>query len=174
MRECERCGEAFSPSRSTQKYCSRRCADCAKAEAYRTRHRERVLAQKRASAAKWRAAHPEESRARSKSYREANPETARAAVRRWHKANPLRKASYETKRRALKQGVPSDGLVVDLTDRCCAYCGAPAAHVDHVVPLARGGHDTLANKVPACMTCNTSKGAKDPEVWMGVYLPYGR
>lgn len=43
----------------------------------------------------------------------------------------------------------------------CRYCGAqaPAAEleVDHVVPRSRGGPDTLANLVTACIPCNRGK-----------------
>jgi 5-methylcytosine-specific restriction endonuclease McrA len=41
----------------------------------------------------------------------------------------------------------------------CQYCGGPATTVDHVIPLARGGTDDLANLVPACAVCNGRKGA---------------
>jgi 5-methylcytosine-specific restriction endonuclease McrA len=33
-------------------------------------------------------------------------------------------------------------------------------HVDHVVPLARGGEHSYANTQPACPPCNMSKGAR--------------
>jgi hypothetical protein len=44
-----------------------------------------------------------------------------------------------------------------LTSGPCVYCGAPATAVDHVRPLARGGHEIAANLVPACGSCNSSK-----------------
>lgn len=41
----------------------------------------------------------------------------------------------------------------------CFYCGntMTAFHVDHVVPVARGGADDARNYAPACATCNLSK-----------------
>ena len=46
-----------------------------------------------------------------------------------------------------------------LRDRgTCHYCGAPAGHVDHVVPIAHGGPTHEANLVAACQTCNLKKG----------------
>lgn len=43
----------------------------------------------------------------------------------------------------------------------CAYCGDPvplsAMQVDHVVPLRKGGEDTLDNMLPACRSCNHYK-----------------
>jgi 5-methylcytosine-specific restriction endonuclease McrA len=53
----------------------------------------------------------------------------------------------------------------------CTYCDTPfgetvALEMDHVRPLAKGGaHDGL-NLVPACSTCNRSKGDKDVGVWL--------
>jgi 5-methylcytosine-specific restriction endonuclease McrA len=45
----------------------------------------------------------------------------------------------------------------------CHYCPAPATTVDHVVPVARGGGHA-GNLVPACTSCNASKGARlEPE-----------
>jgi 5-methylcytosine-specific restriction endonuclease McrA len=42
----------------------------------------------------------------------------------------------------------------------CAYCGNEATQVDHVVPKAAGGTDTLDNLVAACAEDNQRKGAK--------------
>lgn len=45
----------------------------------------------------------------------------------------------------------------------CTYCGRKSPdvelHVDHVVPVASGGTDTLSNLVTACSDCNFGKGA---------------
>lgn len=35
-------------------------------------------------------------------------------------------------------------------------------HVDHIIPLARGGPHALANLCCACQSCNSRKGAKMP------------
>ena len=42
----------------------------------------------------------------------------------------------------------------------CRRCGAPAHHVDHVVPLARGGSDHEVNLQALCESCNLAKGAR--------------
>ncbi|OKI71401.1 HNH endonuclease [Streptomyces sp. MJM1172] len=51
----------------------------------------------------------------------------------------------------------------------CAYCGKRAEHLDHVVPLSRGGEDVESNMVPACAPCNLSKGAKTLEEWAATF-----
>ena len=50
----------------------------------------------------------------------------------------------------------------------CAYCGATtdALQRDCVLPIARGGRYTLANVVPACRACNTSKCSAEVTTWM--------
>jgi 5-methylcytosine-specific restriction endonuclease McrA len=47
----------------------------------------------------------------------------------------------------------------------CAYCDAPAEHLDHVIALALGGADAAHNLLPACADCNLSKGAKTLGEW---------
>ncbi len=40
----------------------------------------------------------------------------------------------------------------------CRACGEPAEHVDHVVPIARGGIDDPSNLEALCAACNLAKG----------------
>lgn len=69
-------------------------------------------------------------------------------------------ATRDKHRRIIAQGRPP-----------CHWCGEPIdydAHhldplsfqVDHVHPIAKGGPDTLDNKVPSHRACNTAKGAR--------------
>lgn len=39
----------------------------------------------------------------------------------------------------------------------CVYCGGKQESRDHVIPVSRGGSNTLANLVPCCDHCNTMK-----------------
>lgn len=46
---------------------------------------------------------------------------------------------------------------------CCYYCGQHLwnkGELDHKVPLSRGGHNSPANRVWACLTCNRDKHDK--------------
>lgn len=48
----------------------------------------------------------------------------------------------------------------------CVYCGSSEdLTLDHVHPKARGGHDTTRNVVPACLSCNQSKGSSHWLSW---------
>lgn len=59
--------------------------------------------------------------------------------------------------------------ILDKSGGACWYCGAEidaaTMHMDHLVPLKQGGRDALDNIVPACPTCNMSKGSKSIEEW---------
>lgn len=62
----------------------------------------------------------------------------------------------------------------------CAYCDAPAAEIDHIVPQEIGGDSTLDNLTAVCRSCNSKK--KDSKLlfallrWRGYWLeiPPGR
>ncbi|WP_343715302.1 HNH endonuclease [Inquilinus sp.] len=48
----------------------------------------------------------------------------------------------------------------------CVYCGEPltleTATIEHIVPLAAGGPDTVINKALSCEPCNQEGGARSP------------
>lgn len=48
----------------------------------------------------------------------------------------------------------------------CSYCGKPARERDHLLSKRRGGTNDPSNLVPACHSCNASKGELTvPEWW---------
>ena len=60
--------------------------------------------------------------------------------------------------------------VWDMTRGRCWCCGDDTNPferfcVDHVVPLARGGTDDIANLVPCCRYCNARKGVLLVDEW---------
>lgn len=60
--------------------------------------------------------------------------------------------------------------VVAEFDSRCAYCMRKMRRLtrDHVVPLFKGGNHTISNIVPACRSCNSSKGTNTLEEWFNV------
>ena len=52
----------------------------------------------------------------------------------------------------------------------CAYCGASATTIDHVIPRSRGGRHAWENVVAACTRCNHRK-ADRTLVELGWQLP---
>lgn len=53
-------------------------------------------------------------------------------------------------------------------DGKCVYCGkiAPDGDLDHVLPLSRGGTDSIDNLVWSCVSCNRSRGDKTLREWI--------
>lgn len=51
-------------------------------------------------------------------------------------------------------------------DNKCCYCGKelPLSQ-DHFIPLSKGGEYTHNNIIPACKSCNSSKGNRDFYIW---------
>lgn len=60
--------------------------------------------------------------------------------------------------------------VLSKTNGQCVYCDAELnqhdMHVDHIVPVVAGGPDHLTNYVPSCPSCNMSKSAHDPVLFV--------
>lgn len=60
------------------------------------------------------------------------------------------------------------GQIVELrvNAKVCYWCGIKLSgiktHIDHYIPLSKGGEHTLSNLVIACSLCNKTKSAKDP------------
>lgn len=55
----------------------------------------------------------------------------------------------------------------------CRYCGKyiENGHIDHVIPLSKGGTDTADNLVWSCSGCNLSKGDNLPDWEFNQDLP---
>lgn len=83
---------------------------------------------------------------------------------------------HNAKRRALKyDNTPINELLTETQWKTllakynghCAYCDKEAKlTLDHVIPLSKGGKHSIDNVVPACLHCNSSKGARTPEQWL--------
>lgn len=102
-------------------------------------------------------------------------ELARQNAAAWRRANPDRRQNYWNTYRARKLDNPgSVGVsardwrrLVNRFNGCCAYCNQVArpVHMDHVIPLARGGRHAIGNVLPACGRCNKSKHVMLLAVW---------
>jgi len=96
----------------------------------------------------------------------------------WAQNNPDKIRAKDAKRRSLKIRLS----IIKFTEEefyqrmslwCghCAYCGKEFKdgklweHIDHVIPIIRGGLHILANLRPTCAKCNLSKGAKLLKEW---------
>ena len=56
--------------------------------------------------------------------------------------------------------------VLEFFNHECAYCGSKEGlEQEHIIPIDKGGKYVIGNIVPACRSCNASKGAKDFKEW---------
>ena len=126
----------------------------------------------RAKTAKWRAANPEKWRESNRASKQRNQKKYTDAQRADYALNPEKYRTVERKRRAQMAGSGGTHTAPDLKEileaqgHRCAYCRADLRqarkHVDHVIPLARGGSNGRANLQYLCAPCNHAKNAKDP------------
>ena len=132
-------------------------------------------------------AHSESIREYSREYYKANAEQCRDASLRWYRANlewakknhrewcsvNLEKTRvYKHRRRAAEGSFTKEEVDTLLESQWyeCAYCGADllerSYHLDHIVPVSKGGTSYIENIAAACPSCNLSKGAKDLDEWL--------
>lgn len=99
-------------------------------------------------------------------------EVSRERYRARYRTSPKGRAC-KARKRARRRATIKALIVNDLTaaqwaaileeyDHSCCYCEASNVELtmDHVVPLSKGGQHTAGNIVPACRSCNSSKGSR--------------
>lgn len=85
------------------------------------------------------------------------------------------KKVFRARKRALRLGAPKaprEFTASDIIARYkeqngrCFWCGADTGssyHIDHLIPLCRGGTNAEENMVVSCQRCNDSKGSLTPK-----------
>lgn len=133
--------------------------------AWKLANPERVIASRRRTVTK--------DRARAKAWSLANPGAVEARCRKWRNDHPeqwaLIRGSALRNRRARERLAAGTHNGQDIRDclvmqrHLCFYCLEPLApgyHVDHMIPISRGGSNAASNIVCACPHCNKTKSAK--------------
>ena len=145
----------------------------------------------KAKTAKWYEENKEEIRATNKKYREenkekikiydrnryaANAEQIRDQKNNYNKKNPEKRRIFLQNKRARIRadgGKLSRGLIDLLRSEQgdkCPYCFTSLSkvgfHLDHYVPIIRGGRNIDDNMQLTCPTCNYKKNGKDPMVFL--------
>jgi len=142
---------------------------------FRTKNPEKVLETNRNWYAKNKEHAREAQHRRTEKWKTRNPNGPKEAHKRWAKAHPEQYKKIHQlagiRRRCLnvnaRGNFNSDQLDarIALFGSCCAYCGGPYQHLDHVISLSKGGTNWPANLRPACKTCNTRKNNGDWRKW---------
>lgn len=154
---------------------------------YREANKDKLNAQTVA----WQKANPDHFKAYQKQYAVDNSESAKERNRQWRKKNPVKAAAYKAqwarnnkdkrvlmaqKRRAAKMNcsgfVKSDAIKTLLKlqkckcSACCADLKKTGHHLDHIMPLSKGGSHSDRNLQLLCPRCNLTKSAKHPVDFM--------
>lgn len=133
---------------------------------------------------------PERDRAQKAAYVARNKERVLQSKKDWVKRNPDKqraiKLAMQTRRRARKNSAVIGDLqeidafysyVRESDEIRCRWCNCEIPkgkrHVDHVIPISRGGSHTLDNLCCACVFCNSSKHNKMPEDFIAILKQRG-
>lgn len=149
------------------------CRECNTRKARERRDRSpQLVEQKREYDRKRSRLLADEYRARASAHYYANREQRIAYAREWAEKNPEKRSaiaqSYKHRRRASERSGMTGRELAQwkrTQPKICHWCGAKCEasfHVDHYVPLSKGGKHEASNLVIACRSCNFRKNAKDP------------
>ena len=182
---CGWCSEPFLSSGANAKFCSPSCKDknryatsrdsrLAAVQKYRAENALEV--RRRARAKYW--ADQEKAAAQNRGSYMRNRESRIAYAIKYQQENPevvaLTRAMRKA-REAFKITRRDHRRLLERYRHSCAYCGirlaawgrehANSLQWDHVLPLSRGGRDSVGNLLPVCRKCNGSKSSKLLIAW---------
>lgn len=170
------CANEVVGRRSDALYCQTKCkhraARAANPEKFRARDECR-RSDRKAYTSEYGKSYRAQNRERKQAYlaewRRNNREQYLASQARWQREHPNMVRLIANNRRARKLNAPTFVFTERDWKRlvarfygCCAYCLVKCDNLqlDHVIPLSRGGYNGAGNYLPACPTCNRSKGAR--------------
>ncbi len=149
-----------------------------RAKSWVERNQDRHRETRRIYTQRYRIEHSEQERAKLRRYREIHRDEINARRREQTQTQPEKMRKYTHNRRARLRNAAGNwtqsdirSQVVAQTDKKgrlhCWWCSKVIEkyHIDHRIPLARGGSNKPDNLCLACEHCNTSKGAKLPHEW---------
>lgn len=174
-RQCAECGDSFIPrpnqiSKGNGLFCSVACS--LKSIRKTTRFKDAVRNAVRVPTPKFGSDNPcwkggsEATRRRRK-----ESGAAAAQLRAYRSANPHKTREWQQNRKNRKSGRIEYGTIPKLMAvqrGMCAYCRVDIRsryHVDHIVPLSKGGKHEAVNVQLLCAGCNLHKSNRDPIVF---------
>ena len=172
MKTCSKCGESKP---LTEYYVSKGYRKAACKECVRTtirRHRVEAGDAVRARERDYYRKNREDRLAAQSEYYQANREDVLQYNKAFRAENPHLgwEAHYlsRVRRLSLPQVLESFTKpdVIERYGDSCFYCGGDFEHLDHYVPVSKGGPHTLDNVRPSCTSCNARKWSFDPSEWV--------
>lgn len=109
---------------------------------------------------------------KTRQWRLKNPEKQKDATRKWNERNPEAKRLHQNLRRSRERNATGKHTIKQLRemmvnqDNKCVYCKCEISncyHIDHIIPLSRGGGNGIENIQILCIDCNQRKHNKMPE-----------
>lgn len=176
VRRCATCGSEFIPrqiqlTKGQGKFCSQKCNTSGRAamnspqsqEKSKSTFRRKIQTKEIVVASglsHWRWKGGEGA---TRKRRQASGEAA-ASLRKYRASHPEKVAEWGQSRRSANIGRVKRGTVARLLEsqgRACGYCGAeiPPYHLDHKLPVCRGGTNAPENLHLTCPRCNMRKAA---------------
>lgn len=187
MKTCKRCNQVRPLSDFTKHAKTPYCKPCCAEKLREWREANPELS--RAHSAKYKERHPDKIKQISKQYcdnnkdvlaiknrewYERNTEYAKQKAKEWRLANPERVRATLNALRMKRNSAAGSFTAEDVKNilsaqlGLCSTCGVDLAagyHIDHIVPLSKGGTSWPDNLQMLCPTCNRRKGRKMPEQW---------
>ena len=120
---------------------------------------------------RWRGKNRQKNLDTAKAWRQRYPDRVKQFALDWRKNNPEKAHALDARNRTRRKNVSGafDDKDVERIFKAqrgrCAYCHITISggyHVDHIIPIVRGGSNFPKNIQLACANCNWAKHAKDP------------
>lgn len=163
--QCIRCSAPFvsRPNTPNRKFCTPNCQSYHWSETHPgSRRKAAIDYYHRRRSERGPAPRTEAKAASDREWQRRNRDRVAARNSRWKRANPATVVAQSNRRRSKTVGsyTAEEWSAIPFNDRC-SYCGGVGQmQVEHVVPISSGGSNTIENIVPACRSCNGSKGNK--------------
>ena len=110
---------------------------------------------------------------KAQQWKKENPDKTKEQLRKYQKNNLYKWSEINHRRRARLKDNGGSFTVDELNalfkrqEGCCFYCGDllyssfdKAIHIDHKIPISRGGKNDIENIALSCAACNMSKHTK--------------